>query len=161
MHYPRNMAGKIGFALGGLGCLFLGACSTDSRIQERAAVYSSLSPRDQALVKSGRVREGLPKEAVYIAWGAPDQVRVGSRNGHRYEAWVYTTLKTAFGSDYFYPTFYRFGAYSYYGYWRYPFWGPYSYGDPGDFRLDRGPPIRLLFLSGIDARPGSTLGNDR
>ena len=74
------MVGKIGFTFGGLGCLFLAACSTvDSRIQEKVAVYSSLSPRDQALVKSGTIREGLPKGAVYIAWGAPAQVRSGSR----------------------------------------------------------------------------------
>jgi hypothetical protein len=74
MHSCLNMVGKIGLVLGCLGCLFLAACSTiDSRIQEKAAVYSSLSPRDQALVKSGMIREGLPQVAVYIAWGAPAQ----------------------------------------------------------------------------------------
>ena len=72
------MVAKIGFVLGCLGCLFLAACSTiDSRIQEKGAVYSSLSPRGQALVKSGTIREGLPKEAVYIAWGAPVQISFG------------------------------------------------------------------------------------
>jgi hypothetical protein len=148
MHFWVNMVGKIGFTFVGLGCLFLAACSTvDSRIQEKAAVYSSLSPRDQALVKSGRVREGLPKEAVYIAWGAPAQIRSGSRNGHPYEAWVYTTLKTVFANDYFYPTFYRFGLYSYYGYWHYPFWGAYPYGYPGDF-VSIEVPYKTAFFEG-------------
>jgi len=136
MHSCLNMVGKIGLVLGCLCCLFLAACSTiDSRIQEKAAVFSTLSPRDQALVKLGTIREGLPQEAVYIAWGAPAQFRSGSRNGHPYDAWVYTTMKTVFVSDYFYPSFYRFGIYNYYGYWRYPFLGfyPYGYGYPDDF----------------------------
>ena len=65
------MAGKIGFALGWIGCLALAACSTvDSRIKEKPAVYSSLSPRDQALVKSGMIREGLP-EARSTSPGVP------------------------------------------------------------------------------------------
>ena len=104
MHPYLNMVGKIGFVLGCLGCLFLAARSTlDSRIQEKGPVFSSLSPRDQALAKSGTIREGPPKDAVYSAWGAPAQIRAGSRNGHPYEAWVYTTLKTVFVSDFYYP----------------------------------------------------------
>ena len=33
------------------------------------------------------------------------------------------------------PSFYRFGIYNYYGYWRYPFLGfyPHGYGYPDDF----------------------------
>jgi hypothetical protein len=142
------MVGKIGLALGCIGCLILAACSTvDSRIHEKPAVYSSLSPQDQALVKSGMVREGLPKGAVYIAWGAPEQIRSGSRNGHPYEAWVYTRLKAVFDMDYFYPTFYRFGLYNYYGYWGYPLWGPYPYGYPDDV-ISIEVPYKTAFFEG-------------
>jgi len=142
------MAGKIGFALGCLSCLFLAACSTvDSRIKEKPAVYSSLSSRDQELVKSGMIREGLPEGAVYIAWGAPAQIRSGSRNGHAYEAWVYTTLKTIVTTDYFYPEFYRFGLYRYSGYWQYPFLGPYPYGYPDDF-ISIEVPYKTAFFEG-------------
>jgi len=142
------MAGRIGFALGYIGCLVLAACSTvDSRIKEKPAVYSSLSPRDQALVKSGMIREGLPEGAVYIAWGAPAQIRSGSRNGHAYEAWVYTTLKTIVTTDYFYPEFYRFGLYRYSGYWHYPFLGPYPYGYPDDF-ISLEVPYKTAFFEG-------------
>ena len=122
-----RMRRRIGLSLGCFGCLLLVACSTvDSRINERPAVYSVLSRRDQALVRSGTIREGLSKDAVYIAWGAPAQVRSGSRNGHPYEAWVYTTERTIFAGD-VYPHFYWFGPYRYSGYWDYPFWGPYGY----------------------------------
>ena len=142
------MVGKIGFTLGCFGCLFLAACSTiDSRIQEKPAVFSSLSPQDQALVKSGMIREGLPQQAIYIAWGAPAQLRYGSRNGHPYEAWVYTTLKTIFVGDYFYPTFYRFGFYNYSGYWHYPFWGLYPYDYPENF-ISIEVPYKTAFFEG-------------
>ena len=77
------MVGKIGLALWCIGCLFLAACSTvDSRIHEKPADYSSLSPRDQALVKSEMIREGLPKGAVYIARGCtrPNSFRFQKRS---------------------------------------------------------------------------------
>ena len=148
MHSHLDMVGKIGLVLGCLCGLFLVACSTvDSRIQEKAAVYASLSPRDQALVKSGTIHEGLPREAVYIAWGAPAQTRSGSRYGHPYEAWVYTTLKTVFVSDYYYPHFYRFGLYRYSDYWRYPFWGPDAYPYPDDF-VSVEVPYKTAFFEG-------------
>ena len=142
------MVGKIGLALGCIGCLFLAACSTvDSRIREKPAVYASLSPREQAMVKSGMIQEGLPRGAVYIAWGAPAQIRSGSRNGHPYEAWAYTTLKAVFDMPYFYPTFYRFGPYRYYGYWGHPFWGPYPYGYPDDV-ISIEVPYKTAFFEG-------------
>jgi hypothetical protein len=148
MHSYLDMVGKIGLVLGCLFGLFLVACSTvDSRIQAKAAVYASLFPRDQALVKSGTIREGLPREAVYIAWGAPAQTRSGSRYGHPYEAWVYTTLKTVFVSDYYYPHFYRFGLYRYSDYWRYPFWGPDAYPYPDDF-VSVEVPYKTAFFEG-------------
>jgi hypothetical protein len=148
MHFYSNMVAKISFVLGCLCCVFLPACSTiDSRIQEKGAVYSSLSSRDQALVKSGTIREGLPEEAVYIAWGAPAQVRSGSRYGHPYAAWVYTTLKTVFVNDFYYPRFYRFGLYRYSGYWGYPFWGPDAYPYPDDF-VSVEVPYKTAFFEG-------------
>ena len=123
------MLRAVALGLGYFGCLLLVACSTiDSRIKEKPEAFASLSPQNQALVQAGRIREGMPKTAVYIAWGAPDHVRSGSRNGHPFEAWIYTTIKTIWIWDYS-PAFYRFGWYRYYDYWRSPFWGPYPYGD--------------------------------
>ena len=79
--------------------LFLSGCSTvESRIQSNPQVYGLLSPADQALVRQGRIREGLPKAAVYLAWGSPDRIRSGVRLGHTFEAWTYTTLRSEFRS---------------------------------------------------------------
>ena len=64
----------------------------------------------------------MPQAAVYIAWGAPDQVRSGRRNGRAFSAWVYTTSRIIVAPN-VYAHLYRFGPYRYYGYW--PGWyGP-------------------------------------
>src|SRR5215471_6088017 len=105
--------------------LVLAGCSTvESRIQSNPAAFASLSPADQALVRQGSVRAGMPKAAVYIAWGSPDQTRRGFRSGRPYEAWVHTQIRSVYAPTY-YPRFVRFG-FHYYGYWGgYPF-GPFG-----------------------------------
>ncbi|MBV9488773.1 MAG: hypothetical protein JO069_03485 [Verrucomicrobia bacterium] len=110
-----------------LGALWLAGCSTiDSRIQKDPAAFGALSPSDQALVRSGRIREGFPQPAVYLAWGRPDQVRQGARQGHPYEAWVYLQARTVY-SGFYGPRFTRFGLYRYWGYWPgYSFYGPFA-----------------------------------
>ena len=69
---------KLSAGFVALFVLFLSGCSTvESRIQSNPQVYGLLSPADQALVRQGRIREGLPKAAVYLAWGGPDRIRSG------------------------------------------------------------------------------------
>jgi hypothetical protein len=66
--------------------VFLVGCSTvDSRIHSNPQTFASLSPADQAVVRQGGVREGMPKAAVYLSWGRPDRVRYGSRVGVPFE----------------------------------------------------------------------------
>jgi hypothetical protein len=108
----------------------LASCSTvEDRIKEKPYAYAQLSPADQELVRSGQVRAGFTRDQVYLAWGAPDHVQVGYRNGHSFEAWVYTTYRTVY-AGYYYPDYARFGFYHYYHYWpgfhyRYGFYDPY------------------------------------
>ena len=113
-----------------LGAL-LAACSTvESRIEANPQIYDSLSPDAQTLVRQGNIREGMSKAAVFLAWGHPDAIRYGSRAGHRFEAWVYTTTRSEIVTSY-YPTFYRFGFYHYGGYWPYGrFHGGFYPADP-------------------------------
>src|SRR3979411_2351542 len=84
--------------------LLAGCAMVEDRIKEKPFAYSQLSPADQALVRSGQVRNGFTRDQVYLAWGSPDRVRSGFRNGHAYEAWVYTTYRTAY-SGYYYPAY--------------------------------------------------------
>ena len=77
-------------ALAGALLLSLAACSTvRSRIQERPQAFEKLSTKDQALVASGNIRKGLGRDAVYIAWGTPDQRRLSSEGKHDLETWNY------------------------------------------------------------------------
>ncbi|MBV9657141.1 MAG: hypothetical protein JO295_03420 [Verrucomicrobia bacterium] len=77
--------------------LLLSACANtqQSRAKDRPAAFKRLSPGDQQLVLNGQLRDGLDKDAVYIAWGAPDRVFEGRHSGHPFESWVYLTQRTA------------------------------------------------------------------
>jgi hypothetical protein len=96
-------------ALAASSALFLlSACSTtQSRIAERPAAFNSLSPSDQALVSQGRIREGMSQDAVYIAWGAPNQRGPGRFRGRTAETWIY--FSTTAGSYYPPPFAYGYG----------------------------------------------------
>ena len=145
---------KLSAGFVALFVLFLNGCSTvESRIQSNPQVYGLLSPADQALVRQGRIREGLPKSAVYLAWGSPDRIRSGVRLGHTFEAWTYTTLRSEFVPDYnYYPGYYGFG-YFHGGLWRhnhffYSF-GPYPYPfDPYPDVVSYQVPYKTAFFEG-------------
>ena len=98
------------------GALCLTSCETlENRISEHQDMFNSLSPRDQALVREGKIRSGMSMNAVWLAWGSPEQKTSGEMRGNPTETWVYVASRTAgYGSAY----------YPYYGY------GPYGYG-PG------------------------------
>jgi hypothetical protein len=88
--------------------LFLTGCATiETRISQHPEMYQRLSPGDQALVREGKIRNGMSQEAVYLAWGGPDQKTTAFVQGRPAETWVYTGT-----SHYPYP----------YG------WGPGYYG---------------------------------
>jgi hypothetical protein len=93
----------------------LAGCSTvESRIANNWQVFATFSPADQSLIRRGAIRQGMSKDAVYIAWGKPDRIRYGSRAGISYEAWIYTTLRTEVAPyPYPYPAPYGFGYYPY------------------------------------------------
>ncbi|MDE3066023.1 MAG: hypothetical protein KGJ60_00585 [Verrucomicrobiota bacterium] len=71
----------------------LAGCATPSNIQsreqERAAAYASFSPEVKAMVDQGRIAVGMTPDAVYIAWGQPDEaLQSGNQNGV-FTTWVY------------------------------------------------------------------------
>lgn len=72
--------------------LFAG-CATTSTIQsrekERAAVYASLSPEMKTMVDQGRIQVGMPMDAVYIAWGPPDEALQSGNAQGEFTTWVY------------------------------------------------------------------------
>src|SRR5436190_17811037 len=77
--------------------LILAGCSTvESRISDHPEIYGSLSPSDQALVQQGRIRAGMSQDAVWLAWGSPEQKYAGAMRGRQTETWVYVTYETAY-----------------------------------------------------------------
>ena len=99
-----------------LGALLLSGCETPrDRIAQRPEVYNALSPRDRDLVSRGEIREGMSRDAVYLAWGAPNQRGPGRHRGSSAETWVY--FSTTSGDHY--PGWggwgYGYGAFGYGG----------------------------------------------
>jgi hypothetical protein len=103
--------------------ILTGCSTTESRISEHPDIYQSLSPRDQELVSRGQIRVGMPENAVWLAWGSPDQKAAGAMRGRSTETWVYTQTST-------YP-------YPYYGYGYGPGFG-FGGGFAGVFRTHHG-----------------------
>jgi hypothetical protein len=77
---------------------FAGCASStvESRRAERMAAYSALPADQRALVDQGQVRVGMDQDAVYIAWGLPQQKTQAENAQGLSETWVYnsSTLDT-------------------------------------------------------------------
>ena len=128
------------------GALVLSGCSTiDSRIQSNPAAFDQLSPKDRALVSQGKIAPGMSQQAVYIAWGQPQQKAIGVVGKAATETWVYTLSTAVYGGPYGYgygglgygsgfagPVgFYgRRGGRRYYGAFVNPYWDPFYYPFP-------------------------------
>jgi hypothetical protein len=76
-----------------LASVLLAGCTTgsiESRRGERASAYQALSPEMRALVDQGKIKVGMPMDAVYISWGKPDQVMSGESEKGETTTWFYT-----------------------------------------------------------------------
>ncbi|MDD3179937.1 MAG: hypothetical protein PHQ04_06240 [Opitutaceae bacterium] len=72
--------------------LALSACSTiDSRIKEKSTVFTQLDAGAQAKIKQGTVDLGFNEDMVYMALGAPDQVRNRKTGEGQTTVWIYNT----------------------------------------------------------------------
>ena len=98
--------------------LFLSGCSTvETRIADHPDIYHSLSPREQQLVANGQIAPGMPRDAVCLAWGSPDQKVEGAMRGHDdrdLDLYLITPLPiptvTAYGYPYGYGRGFGFGG---------------------------------------------------
>jgi hypothetical protein len=91
-----------------VGALILVGCATtQSRISQHPEIYQHLSARDQALVSQGQIRPGMTMDAVWLAWGTPDQEIPDNMGDRPTETWLYLRYQTppSYGSPYYYGPF--------------------------------------------------------
>src|SRR6187549_1683315 len=61
----------------------------DARIKEHAALYASLDPFSQKLVRQGLFDYGFTPEVLYMSLGKPNRVSVAETEKGRIETWTY------------------------------------------------------------------------
>ena len=91
-----------------VGIMTLTSCATtEARISQHPEMYQRLSPSDQALVSQGQIRQGMTMDAVWLAWGTPDQRIPDNMRVRPTETWVYLRYETppSYGGPYYYGPF--------------------------------------------------------
>jgi len=105
--FMKTISKALLLGLATAGFCLTGCETLDNRITEHPDMFNSLSPRDQALVRQGQIRSGMSGNAVWLAWGSPEQKANGEMRGRPTETWIYVENRYApYGSAY----------YPYYGY---------------------------------------------
>ena len=75
-------------------CVLMGCATTGARISNNPQMYQRLAATDQGLVSQGQIRPGMTMDAVWLAWGTPDQKIPGYARGRPTETWVYLRYDT-------------------------------------------------------------------
>jgi hypothetical protein len=125
----------LSLALGLAAALALASCASpiERRIVSNPQIYEKLSGSDQGLVSHGEIREGMTKEAVFLALGRPDHVAEGRDRGAPAERWTYVSERpvttTSIGLGWGAGRWAYGGGfgYGYGGLWD-PYWGGYGSG---------------------------------
>jgi hypothetical protein len=133
------------------------SCSTvSSRIEQNRATYDALSPKDRALVTEGKISGGMSPQAVYLAWGSPQQKTSGMVHDQATETWIYTATSAAY--PYYGPGWYGGWGFAgnvpfvgvrhghrFFAYHVDPFWDPFYYPFPSTYQY----PVKTVsFQSG-------------
>jgi len=98
--------GAVSFGIAAAALLFTSCGTPGTRISQHPEIYQGLAPRDQALVRQGQIRPGMSMDAVWLAWGTPEQKIPGPMRNS--ETWVYVRYDAPFpsyGVPYYYGPF--------------------------------------------------------
>jgi hypothetical protein len=97
----------VAFVITAAALILVGCATTESRISQNPEMYQHLSARDQALVNQGQIRKGMTMDAVWLAWGTPDQKIPDNMGDRPTETWLYLRYQTppSYGGPYSYGPF--------------------------------------------------------
>jgi hypothetical protein len=97
----------LAFVITAAALILVGCATTESRISQNPEMYQHLSARDQALVNQGQIRKGMTMDAVWLAWGTPDQKIPDIMGDRPTETWLYLRYQTppSYGGPYSYGPF--------------------------------------------------------
>ena len=103
----RIISLALTFGIAAETLIFTGCATTEARISRHPEMYQRLSSRDQSLVSQGQIRPGMTMDAVWLAWGTPDQKTPANVGDGRGETWVYLRYETppSYGGPYYYGPF--------------------------------------------------------
>jgi hypothetical protein len=95
------------FGITAAALILVGCETTQTRISQHPEMYQRLSAKDQAFVSQGQIRAGMTMDAVWLAWGAPDQKIPDNMGGRPTETWLYLRYQTppSYGAPYYYGPF--------------------------------------------------------
>ncbi|HTX64665.1 MAG TPA: hypothetical protein VMD31_02765 [Opitutaceae bacterium] len=119
--------------------LALAGCSTpESRIRNNPAVFSRLTPEEQAHIRMGQIAVGFDPQMVELALGEPDHVTTRTTAEGASEVWHYTTYDLPDGAPLYRGWYHR---YYFWGDPLYPYYLDYPYRREHDH-------IRVTFTNG-------------
>ncbi len=94
-----------------------------ARIQKDPSKFEALTASQRNLVEQGRISNGMPPEAVYLAWGSPSSIMQGSRDNKTTERWDYAGSRPVYTTNFYGSYGYARGPYGRYGRYGYSGFG--------------------------------------
>ena len=101
-----------------LAIALLASCAPttpEARIEQSPEKFWKLSSADQALVRRGEIRRGMSPDAVYYAWGKPDQEFAGADEKTATLRWDYTGSTPVYSTNVYGGYYGGYGRYGRYG----------------------------------------------
>lgn len=95
----------------------------ERRVTRNPEMFNKLTPSEQAMVRRGEIREGMTRDAVYLAMGRPARVFRGKRDGKELERWSYNAYEAVYTSSFGFGGWYGSGGHC-------GHYAPYYWGGP-------------------------------
>jgi len=121
-HRPTRTLSSLSLVWGLLLCSLLAlttGCETlNARLARNQALFGSLAPEHQELIRQGQIQVGFAPDEVYLAWGAPSRKALTENARGKIETWYYTAIhtETYYWSDPFYYDNWGYGGWRRYDY---------------------------------------------